>query len=80
MHSYGTDLMPCRTREWHALESNLLSTKILSIHHQVQVDALVKYVWKKHLQQAFTEYLISHYKRYAKKRDLAKPSQAPLYC
>ena len=41
---YGTDLTQHHTREWHALESNLLNTKILSIHHRVQVDALMKYV------------------------------------
>ena len=40
---YSTDLMQRHTHEWHALESNPLSTKILSIHHRVQVDALVKY-------------------------------------
>ena len=53
--TYGTDLMQCRTREWHALESNTLSTKISSIHHQVRVDALVKYVRRKYSQQALTE-------------------------
>ena len=40
---YDTDLRQHRTREWHALESNPLSTKILSIHHQVRVNTLVKY-------------------------------------
>ena len=52
---YGTDLMQCCTREWHALESNPLSTKILSIYHRVRVDALVKYARRKHSQQVFTE-------------------------
>ena len=41
---YGSDLTQHRTCEWHALESNLLSTKISSIYHRVQVDALMKYV------------------------------------
>ena len=53
--SYGTDLMQHRTHEWHALESNPLSTKISSIHHRVRVDALVKYARRKHSQQALTE-------------------------
>ena len=57
---YGTDLMQCRTRKWHAAESNPLSTKISSIHHWVRVDALMKYVQRKHSQQARTEYLISN--------------------
>ena len=57
---YSTDLMQCRTHEWHALESNPLSTKISSIHHRVRVDALVKFGQKKHLQEALTEYLISN--------------------
>ena len=52
---YGTDLTQRRTCEWHAVESSLLSTKISSIHHRVQVDALVKYAPRKHLQQALTE-------------------------
>ena len=56
----GTDLMQCCTHEWHALESNPLSTKLSSIHHWVRVDALVKYVRKKHSQQELTEYLISN--------------------
>ena len=43
-YNYGTDLTQRHTREWHALESNLLSTKISSIHHRVRVDVLVKYV------------------------------------
>ena len=51
---YGTDLTQRRTREWHALESNPLGTKILSIY-QVRVDALVKYALRKHSQQALTE-------------------------
>ena len=53
--SYGTELMQRRTREWHALESNPLSTKISSIYHQVRVDAFVKYARRKHSQQALTE-------------------------
>ena len=57
---YGTDLTQRRTREWRALESNPLETKISNIHHQVRIDALVKYAWRKHLQQAFPEYLISN--------------------
>ena len=52
--SYGTDLMQCHTCEWHAMESNPVSTKISSIHHQVWVDALVKYAPRKHSQQACT--------------------------
>ena len=52
--------MQHRTREWHALESNQLSTEILSIHHRVRVDALVKYARGKHLQQALTEQLNSN--------------------
>ena len=55
---YGTDLTQRRTREWHALESNPLSTKISNIHHRVWVDALVKYARRKHSQQALTEYRI----------------------
>ena len=50
LYNYGTDLMQRRTHEWHALESNPLSTKISSIHHRVQVDAVVKYARRKHLQ------------------------------
>ena len=57
---YGTNLMQRRTREWHALESNSLSTKTSGIHHQVRVDALVKYAQRKHSQQALTDYLISN--------------------
>ena len=52
---YGTDLMQHRTREWHALESNPLSTKISSIYHRVWFDALVKYARRKDSQQALTE-------------------------
>ena len=55
INTYGTDLMQRRTHEWHALESNPLSTKISSIHHRVRVNALVKYVRRKCLQQAHTE-------------------------
>ena len=40
---YGTHLTQRCTREWHALETNLLRTKILSIHHRMRVNALVKY-------------------------------------
>ena len=54
-HFYGTDLMQRRTRKWHALESNPLSTKMSSIHYRVRVDALVKYAPRKHSQQALTE-------------------------
>ena len=57
---YSTDLTQHCTREWYALESNPLSTKILSIHHRVLDDALVKYARRKHSQQALTEYLISN--------------------
>ena len=39
---YDTDLTQYHTREWYALESNPLSAKISSIHHRVQVDALMK--------------------------------------
>ena len=53
--AYGTDLTQRHTCEWHALESNPLSTKISSIHHQVRVDALVKDAQRKHSQQALTE-------------------------
>ena len=49
-NTYSTDLMEHHTHEWHALESNPLSTKILSIHHQVQVDAVVKCVRRKDSQ------------------------------
>ena len=52
---YGTDLMERCIRKWRALESNPLSIKILSIHHRVRVDALVKYARRKHSQQALTE-------------------------
>ena len=47
--SNGIDLIQRRTREWHALESNPLSTKIWNIHHQVWVNALMKYAQRKHL-------------------------------
>ena len=60
IRTYGTDLTQHRTRKWHALESNPLSTKISSIHHWMRVDAFVKYVWRKHLQHALIEYLISN--------------------
>ena len=53
--NYGTDLTQRRTREWNALESNPLSTKISSVYHRVQVDALVKYARRKYSQQALTE-------------------------
>ena len=53
--TYGTDLMQWRTRDWHALESNPLSTEILSIYHRVRVDVLMKYAQRKHSQQALTE-------------------------
>ena len=49
-NTYGTDLMEHHTRERHALESNPQSTKMSSIHHQVQVDAVVKCVQRKDLQ------------------------------
>ena len=75
VYTDGTDLMQRRTCEWHALESDPLSTKILSIYYQVRVDALVKYTRRKHSQQALTEYLISN----SSNTDLTKPSQAPLY-
>ena len=55
---YDADLTQRCTSERHALESNPLSTKIFSIHHQVRVDTLVKYVRRKLSHQALTEYLI----------------------
>ena len=54
--TYSTDLMQHRTRKWHALESNLLCTRISSVHDRVQVDALVIYAWRKHSKQAITVY------------------------
>ena len=55
VRKYVTDLMQRHTCEWHALESNPLSTKISSIYHQVRVDAVVKYARRKHSQEALTE-------------------------
>ena len=57
---YGTNLMQCHTHKSCALELNPLCTKISSIHHQIWVDALMNYVWRKHSQLALIIYLISN--------------------